>query len=71
LKIRNKFELKFKLHDSYNTTKQVQDFIQTSTVHSDTVFNTVVATVTPRVSHSTFILCDVSYMVDAAVTLTF
>jgi hypothetical protein len=42
--------LKFKPHGTYNTTKQVQDFIQASTVHSETLFDTVVATVTPGVS---------------------
>jgi hypothetical protein len=36
--------LKFKPHNTYNTTKQVQDFIQASTVHSETLFNTVVQT---------------------------
>jgi hypothetical protein len=34
--------LKFKPHGTYNTTKQVQDFIQASTVYSGTLFNTVV-----------------------------
>jgi hypothetical protein len=32
-------------------TKQLQDFFQASTIHSETLFNTVVATVTPGVSH--------------------
>jgi hypothetical protein len=32
-------------------TKQVQDFIQASTVRSEILFNTVVATVTLGVSH--------------------
>jgi hypothetical protein len=31
-------------------TKQVHDFIQASIVHSETLFNTVVATLTARVS---------------------
>jgi hypothetical protein len=44
--------LKFKPHGTYNTTIQVQDFIQPSTVHSETLFNTVIATVTPGVSQS-------------------
>jgi hypothetical protein len=39
--------LKFKPHSTYNTTKQAQDFIQTSTVHRGTLFNTIVATVMP------------------------
>jgi hypothetical protein len=43
--------LKLKPHCTYNTTKQVQDFIQASTVHSETLFNTLVATVTLEVSH--------------------
>jgi hypothetical protein len=42
--------LKFKLHVPCNTTKQVKDFIQASIVQSETLFNTVVATVTPGVS---------------------
>jgi hypothetical protein len=39
--------LKFKPHDTYNKTKQVQDFIQACTVHSGALFNTIVAIVTP------------------------
>jgi hypothetical protein len=42
--------LKFKLHNTCNTTKQVYDFIQASTVYSEALFNTVVAIVTPGVS---------------------
>jgi hypothetical protein len=44
--------LKFEPHVTYNTTKQVQDFIQASTVHSEILFNTVVATVTQGLSHT-------------------
>jgi hypothetical protein len=43
-------KLKFKPPDTYNTTKQVRDFIQASTVLCETLFNTVVSIVTPGVS---------------------
>jgi hypothetical protein len=49
-KHQNELNLKFKPHDPYNATKQVQDFIQASTVHSETLFNIVATIVTPRVS---------------------
>jgi thiamine phosphate synthase YjbQ (UPF0047 family) len=48
--------LKFKQHGTYNTTKRVQDFIQASTVHSGTLFNTVVLQHTKGVTPSSMIL---------------